>query len=273
MKARILTGLIGGSAALLVLLFFPAWAISIVMALVSALGMYELLIVSGYLKHKGLLTAAMAFTLCAPFLLMGGSHFIAVCALVLYVLVLALIQITHHGRLRVEGTGFVFFVSVIVALALSCIAYMRALPHGIFYVFLAFIIAWLCDIGAYFTGTLFGKHKLCPKISPKKTVEGLVGGIVLSVLCSLLGAWIYEVAVLAPAGQHIVYWQVGLLALLLAPLSVIGDLFCSIIKRQSHVKDFGNVFPGHGGVMDRFDSLLFVAPILFIVCTRLPLVV
>ena len=273
MKARILTGVIGGPIAIAVLAFFPAWAISIVMAAICALATYELLVVSGYLKHKGLLTAAMTFAVLAPFLMLFKryvGHFAVLYAVLLYMVVLCFIQITHHGRLRVEGTGFVFFVSVITVLSISAIAYMRVLQHGRYFMFFTFVIAWLCDIGAYFMGTLFGKHKLCPQISPKKTVEGFVGGILVSVACSLACAFVYEYFFLIPAGLHICYWQVAAMALVLAPVSVMGDLFCSIIKRQCDVKDFGNIFPGHGGIMDRFDSLIFVAPVVYLICVKIP---
>ena len=135
------------------------------------------------------------------------------------------------------------------------------------------IIAWFSDMGAYFVGSFLGKHKLCEKISPKKTVEGFFGGIVTAVLFSLLGAWIYQTAFLTATGQQVNYWLVALVALVTAPISVVGDLSCSVIKRHRGIKDFGNIFPGHGGILDRFDSLIFVAPILYILCQRLPLVV
>lgn len=119
--------------------------------------------------------------------------------------------------------------------------------------------------GAYFVGTFLGKHKLCPTISPKKTVEGLIGGFVVSVLASVLAGWLYQLYLTSQGITAMVsLWQIALIALLLAPLSVAGDLFASIIKRQCHVKDFGSIMPGHGGVMDRFDSVLFVAPVMFI---------
>ena len=116
------------------------------------------------------------------------------------VLGLAFVQVLYHETLRVERTGFVFFVSIIVPIALSCTPYLQTLSrvHSRFYVFLAFIIPWMCDIGAYFVGTFLGKHKMCPKISPKKTVEGLVGGIVISVAASVLAAWLYQVLHLTP---------------------------------------------------------------------------
>lgn len=275
MKSRILTGVVGGGLALAVLLFCPDICINAAFSLVCALAMYEILIVTRFVEHRGLMAAAVLFSMLTPFFLEAPSLVPALAALLAYVLFLAFVQILYHDTLRVERTGFVFFVSVIVPVALSCTAYLPTINrvHGRFYIFLAFIMPWLCDIGAYFAGTFLGKHKLCPKISPKKTVEGLVGGLVVSVGSSVLAAWLYQILHLTPHQLGTVsLWQVGILALALAPLSVMGDLFASIIKRQAQVKDFGRIMPGHGGVMDRFDSMIFVVPVLFLVLRFMPLV-
>ena len=278
MKARIITGLVG-SALALVVFFCPPIVLNLAMSLVCAIAMYEVLIVTKYVGHRGLTAAAVAFALAAPFLFSFGGGMAAAAALFVYCVVLVGIQILYHETLKVERTGFVFFVSVLVSVSFSCIAYLRPLSgrgdprDGLFYVFLVIIMAWLCDIGAYFVGTFFGKHKLCPKISPKKTVEGLIGGFVTSVGCSVLAAWLYQLCLDGMGvAAHVSLWQVALLSLVCAPLSVLGDLLASIIKRQCQVKDFGHIMPGHGGVMDRFDSLIFVAPLTLLVVRYLPLV-
>ena len=275
MKSRIITGVVGGGLLLAILLLCPDICLNIAFVLVCALAMYEVLIVTRFVEHKGLMAAAVAFSMLTPFFLETTSRYPAFIVILLFVLGLAFVQVLYHETLRVERTGFVFFVSIIVPIALSCTPYLQTLSrvHGRFYVFLAFIIPWMCDIGAYFVGTFLGKHKMCPKISPKKTVEGLVGGIVISVAASVLAAWLYQVLHLTPNQLGTVsLWQVGLLALVLPPLSVMGDLFASIIKRQSQVKDFGHIMPGHGGIMDRFDSMIFVSPVLFVVLRFLPLI-
>lgn len=271
MKIRILTGLVAGIFAIVLLLLCPAWAIRFVVAAILCIAMHELLAAGGC-KHKGLSAAAYLFAAVCPFFdLLSGTALVGA-ALTLYVFTLAMIQIVCIKRLSFAHTAFVMFVSVAVILPLGSLAYLRALePHGLAYLFLAVIIAWFSDMGAYFAGSFLGKHKLCPLISPKKTVEGFFGGIISAVLFSLLGAWIYQTAVLG-AEQQVVYWQVALVALVIAPMSVVGDLFCSVIKRYNHIKDFGNLFPGHGGMLDRFDSVTFVAPMLYAVCSYLPLI-
>ena len=274
MKSRIITGAVASVIALVVLLLLPPFALNIAMAFICALAMWEVLVVTKFVDHRGLMAAAIVFAAITPFFLMIPQKSVAMGIVVIYVVFLAVVQIMYHQTLKVERTGFVFFISIIVPVSLSCLAYIRNIfpEHGLFYVFLTLVMPWLCDMGAYFVGTFLGKHKLCPGISPKKTVEGLIGGILISVGASVFTGWLYQLLVLDGMGLQVNYWQIALLSLLMAPLSVIGDLFASIIKRQCSVKDFGNIMPGHGGVMDRFDSLLFVAPIVFIVLLQLPLI-
>lgn len=122
--------------------------------------------------------------------------------------------------------------------------------------------AWLADSGAYFAGTFFGKHKLCPEVSPKKTIEGFVGGIVVTGLLFMLINFAYS-KILPNVSDYTVsvnYLEVFLLGVALAVVGTIGDLSASVLKRQCDIKDYGNIMPGHGGAMDRFDSVLFVAP-------------
>ena len=117
-------------------------------------------------------------------------------------------------------------------------------------------MAWISDTGAYFAGTFFGKHKLCPEISPKKTVEGFFGGIVTDIVIMTVFSLIYSLV----TGVHVHYWWLIFTAAVCSVISVLGDLSASILKRQQGLKDYGNIMPGHGGVMDRFDSVLFTVP-------------
>ncbi len=236
------------------------------------IAMYELLSAVNC-KHKGIGIAAVLFAAVCPFLDIAEGFGLIGIALIAYMLVLAILLISSHETLSFEQCAYVLTVSVTVVLPMSSLAYIRAIPtHGIAFIFLTLIIAWFSDMGAYFVGSFLGKHKLCEKISPKKTIEGFVGGIMTAVVFSLLGAWIYQAAFLNAAGQQVSYWLIALIALVTAPISVIGDLFCSVIKRHQGIKDFGNIFPGHGGILDRFDSLIFVAPILYSLCQTLPLI-
>ncbi len=271
MKSRIITGVVGISLMLIVLLVLPPITLNIVIAALCGIAMYELLH-AAQIKHLGVTVLSILFAVSTPFLLLATTPLLAVGVLVIYTALLGFCQVFGHESLKVEQTGFVYMLSIIAPAALSSMAYFRKFSpeHGLFYIFLALIMAWMCDIGAYFVGVFFGKHKLCPKISPKKTVEGFVGGLVVAVLSSLLAGFVYSLVSAQPLTVH--YGQIALLSLVCALLSVIGDLFASVIKRGYGVKDFGHIIPGHGGVMDRFDSLLFVAPMLLVLVQFWPLV-
>ena len=147
------------------------------------------------------------------------------------------------------------FGIVYVPLLLSTFVLLRGLEDGLSWMFLVFLITWSADTGAYFAGRFLGKNKLFPRVSPKKTIEGVVGGVVLSVAVSIwfMGKWLGDVSII-----HAIVLGIGL-----ALFSVIGDLVESMIKRATGVKDSGNIMPGHGGIVDRLDSLLFTFPLTY----------
>jgi len=131
----------------------------------------------------------------------------------------------------------------------------------VFFLFFCFCCAWLTDTCAYFAGVKLGKHKLCPKISPKKTVEGAIGGIVGTAVLNTCFALLFNAFFLHEVKVNV--WAIALFSVPLSIVSMIGDLTASIYKRNFGEKDYGKLFPGHGGVMDRFDSLVFVAPAIY----------
>ncbi len=271
MKARVLTGLIGGIFAIAALVFFPVIAIRCILAFLCAVAMHELLSV-GKCKNIAQKIVTIAFAAAVPFLDMVEGFKLIAAAVAVYMLLLGFIQVVSHNDVRIEQTMLLLGGTFAIIMPIGSLVYIFALPeHGRAYLFLTLIIAWFSDMGAFFAGKLFGKHKLCEVISPKKTIEGFIGGIIAAVLFSLLGAWIYQIAVLGET-VHVVYWQVAVIALAVAPVSVLGDLFCSIIKRHYGIKDFGNILPGHGGVLDRFDSTIFVAPLMYLALLWFPLI-
>jgi len=147
-----------------------------------------------------------------------------------------------------------FFVSVI---SIRSIAYLDDFYRGGLIVLFMFCLIWAADTGAYITGKIFGKHKLAPIVSPNKTWEGALGGFCLSMLIAWTGAYLLNLEI----NNWLLY---SLVAVCLAILSVIGDLFESALKRVSNIKDSGNLLPGHGGLLDRLDSTIVVAPIFFL---------
>ena len=134
--------------------------------------------------------------------------------------------------------------------------------------------AWLSDTGAYFFGIAFGRHKLAPEISPKKTVEGVFGGIVVALISQIIISFAYaQVCRYYGTPVEIHYLRLILVSPLISLISVIGDLSASVMKRQFGIKDFGNIMPGHGGVLDRFDSVLLVVPFVYNLFLYAPLIV
>ncbi len=162
-------------------------------------------------------------------------------------------------KYRTEQILAAFFGVFYVAVMLSYIYQTRILPGGVFTVWLVFICSWGCDTCAYCVGMLIGRHKMAPKLSPKKSVEGGIGGIAGAALLGVL----YALAInkWGNAGADVVsYAIIGAAG---GAISQVGDLAASAIKRNHNIKDYGKLIPGHGGILDRFDSVIFTAPIIY----------
>lgn len=154
-----------------------------------------------------------------------------------------------------------FFSFVYAPVMLSCIYLTRSLNHGIYLVWMIFISSWICDTCAYFAGITLGKHKLTPKLSPKKSIEGAIGGVLGSaVVGALFGYFVVEHII----EEQNVTWVFALISAAGACISQVGDLAASGIKRNHEIKDYGRLIPGHGGIMDRFDSVIFTAPMVYL---------
>ena len=163
------------------------------------------------------------------------------------------VYVFTYPRYRSDQVTGAFFGVVYVAVMLSCIYELRILDKGVYLVWLVFLASWGCDTCAYCVGMLIGKHKMAPVLSPKKSVEGGIGGVVGA---ALLGA-IYAAAIKGPMVEYAVICGIGAL------ISMVGDLAASAIKRNQGIKDYGKLIPGHGGILDRFDSVIFTAPVIY----------
>ncbi len=267
MKTRIITSLVAASVALVILLFLPPWCVNIFMAVLAAVAVYELANALKLTAHYGILAWCMLMALTMPFLGFFRTG-VTMPILILFAFGLAALLLYYHQKVSVTSVLALGFLTLFAGFGFTAIAFLRYESHGLAYVFFALLAAWMSDTGAYFTGYFLGKHKLCPIISPKKTVEGFVGGILFSILICTVCGIIYG----AVADVAVCWWRVALLAGVASPVSVMGDLFASVIKRQNDIKDYGHIFPGHGGIMDRFDSVIFVAPLVWAAITWLPLI-
>lgn len=174
--------------------------------------------------------------------------------------------IWHHQDFKVEQLGFMTGAMYLVPWSITQLIDLKFTGiHGMFYLIMALCGAWIADSGAYFSGVALGKHKLCPTISPKKTVEGFVGGLLSNAVIFVIVFVVYTNVMKGkgypmPDMDVITCLKIALLGVVCAGISVLGDLTASVIKREKGIKDYGNIMPGHGGLMDRFDSVLFVVP-------------
>lgn len=205
-------------------------------------------------------------------LLLSGLCFGAVeVSLAVSIIIAMIFVIVIHGKHTYSEMFSMQFMAIYITLFMSYIPRMFS-EMGLAVMALVFIIAWGSDTAAYFCGTFFGKHKLIPKVSPKKTIEGSVGAVIVTALLCALYLFIldkcgYRLMGITPtAGIYIKFAIIGFLTSLLSQL---GDLAASAVKRDAGIKDYGKIFPGHGGFMDRFDSVAFVAPIVYYLCLYL----
>ena len=176
--------------------------------------------------------------------------------------------IASHKRISLEKLGGAFFLSMVIPFFLSSFLRIRQMEHWQSLILLPLVAAFLSDAFALFAGMAFGKHKLAPELSPKKTVEGAVGGFAGAVVCTVLYGVVLQFGFQVTVNYLVlaVYGALGSVA------SQLGDLSFSYIKREYGIKDFGNILPGHGGVLDRFDSVIFCAPLMELLLHVLPAV-
>ncbi len=181
-------------------------------------------------------------------------------ALIIVLIAFMFVYVFTFPKYRAEQIMCAFFCVAYAPVMLSFIYLVRSLPYGVYTVWMIFISSWICDTFAYLVGMLIGRHKLAPVLSPKKSVEGALGGIAGS---ALVGA-VYAYFIVEPAiSEQQITWIFVLISAVGAIISQVGDLAASAIKRNHEIKDYGKLIPGHGGVMDRFDSVIFTAPMIY----------
>lgn len=267
MFKRILTGVIAFCFVLVPVLFFADTVVlPIAVALFGVVATYEVLHCVGL--HKNLWVSAPLYLVSAalPF---GIRYFaigsvlalpMALCVVLIYLLATAVFS---HGKtdIRDVSTSLVLWLYTLIGFA-GLIIIHDFIRGGQYFYLLAFVGAWVTDTFAYFTGMLLGKHKLIPDVSPKKTVEGAVGGVVFCTLSFVVFGLLYNRFWLADGDEAIPLLAMAIVGFIVSIVSQIGDLSLSLLKRKYGIKDFGKIFPGHGGVLDRFDSVLAVSIIL-----------
>ena len=181
-------------------------------------------------------------------------------AIIISMILILFVYVFGYPKYHAEQVMAAFFGVVYVAVMLSFIYLTRSLPDGKFLVWLIFLCSWGCDTCAYCVGVLIGKHKMAPKLSPKKSIEGAVGGVVGAALLAIIYGFVFKDAM--GCTTQTIWFMAGICAVG-ALISMVGDLTASAIKRNYEIKDYGKLIPGHGGILDRFDSVIFTAPIIF----------
>ncbi|WP_027623460.1 phosphatidate cytidylyltransferase [Clostridium lundense] len=243
---------------LIVFLFIGGIFLKYLVFILSLCGLYEFYKV---LREKDIHSfSIVGYILCIIYYLTLGTRINT--DLLFYIIILATLICLSIPVIKIEYNfidvattllGFLY-----VPIFFSFIVLVNNKPYGNYLIWLIFLSSWICDTSAYYSGKFFGKHKLCPKVSPKKTIEGSIGGFLGSMLsCGILGIFVVNKGVNIPL---IHFFLIGALCGILVQF---GDLVASSIKRFVGVKDYSNLIPGHGGILDRFDSILFSSVVVF----------
>lgn len=280
MIKRVIFGLIWTVFGITLLCLRDTFLLSVVLAAFCVIATYELN-KAIKLENKPIAVLSLIASACVPFYYEFGEYLGAlpinlnsryiVC---IYILTLCICMLFEYEKTKFSHVASVVLSSLCVPFAITTFLYFRDIDeyfpeqnydtnHGLFLILFTLFCACITDAGAYFTGTFLGKHKLCPKISPKKTIEGAVGGLLISVVSSVILYAVFSNFVFETSNNR--YLTVILLSLFLSVVGMCGDLTASVIKRNFGIKDFGNLIPGHGGILDRFDSIIFVLAALYAV--------
>ncbi len=252
---RLVSGIILVAVALLTIgsggwiLFFTLLALSLIGAgeLYRAMKVREATLF-GPLETVGYLSIGLYY---ASLVVADGTY--QGMAVLLGLILLMSVYVFAYPRYHAHQVMAAFFGLVYVGVMLACIYQTRMLEGGRYHVWLIFLCSWGCDTCAYCVGMLFGKHKMAPVLSPKKSIEGAIGGVAGAILLGIL----YAAFTQGPFLEYALICGVGAL------ISMVGDLAASAIKRNMEIKDYGKLIPGHGGILDRFDSVIFTAPVIY----------
>lgn len=271
MRQRIISGVLGAVFVLFVLFFNQNCMIllNIITAVIAVLSMREIFTVMNISKSLIITLPTFAFVAILP---LFGTGPIFESAWYLFTLWIFSSMLLKNSP-EFKNITVTYAMAMLISLSLGKIIALRDFggKYGSFFVLMALAVAWMSDTGAYFCGKFFGKNKMCPKISPKKTVEGFIGGIVVCILSMILLAFIFNNIIFTQKHQ-INYWIIIVLGLIGSPISALGDLCFSVIKRKCGVKDFGTLMPGHGGILDRFDSVIFTVPYVYLFLKFIPII-
>ncbi len=269
MKTRVIVAVALLPVLLAIVLGLPPVWTAVLVAAMSVIAVWELLHETGLAPQPRLVSYSMVMAAgVSLWSYFGCPPLWAFCALLVYFLLLFGELLAAHAKLAFSALGVCAFGALVVPGCLSALVRILRMEYGKFYIMTTFILAFTADSGAYFAGRAWGRHKLAPVISPKKTVEGAAGGVLSVILFMVL----YGVIVQNCFGLPFRYGRAVLYAVLGSAGSIVGDLTFSVVKRQAGIKDYGKLLPGHGGILDRFDSMVVAAPLTEALVLLLPLI-
>lgn len=266
MLVRVITGIVGVAFMIPIMWFSDTYVFTAALAFFTLVALYEIF---SCIKLRGKLYITIPtyiIGIAMPFICkyvgdLNRIFAIACGAIFGYLVYIMFCAVAFHKNCDIESLVMCFVFVIYIIGGFTTMQLLRDLPDGILALIAVILAAWVTDIFAYFTGKLFGKHKLCESISPKKTIEGSVGGLIFCAIAFV----IYSFIIFKESTPIHGYWFMIAVSIILSFIAQIGDLAMSIIKRKYGIKDFGSLFPGHGGALDRFDSIIAVAPAFLII--------
>ena len=268
MLKRVITGTCVLLALVVLVIFSGTIAFPISFAAIGVVCLYEMFKCMGIHKKASLVLPPYLSALVFPFLLryMDSNVKVALIAAIVALLYLIYVYahvIWSHGKFAFSEGMSVYAAALYILVALNAVLYIRDFGDSGKYIFvLIFVGAWVTDTFAYFTGMFFGKHKLIEDVSPKKTIEGSIGGIFFCALFFVGFGFVTEF--FFERNANMLFLAVS--GVIASVISQVGDLIMSVIKRHYGIKDYGKIFPGHGGMLDRFDSILAVSVGITCIC-------
>ena len=261
------------SAAVAIMLLFAVLYVNCVMnikiaiyviAILALIALHEMYKPLGIVKHKSLCTVGILMTLAVIF---DGTH--TEIAVSIAVMLFFAAAVFKHKEIKFNTICTALFSALYISFGFHYLESMLRREYGLGMLFFVLIAAFITDSGAYFVGRAIGKHKLAPELSPKKTIEGSAGGVVFSVIAIFIYKYIMQSAY---GGIQLNTVNIIVDVVIAAVVGELGDLSASLVKRELNIKDYGKIMPGHGGVLDRFDSILFVAPTVYFLDMILPII-
>jgi len=270
MKERILVAVIFVPLLFVVLFFLPPFVLAGVIVIVCSISAYELVYAIGVKENVRITIYAVVSAAIIPVGVCFGFGELVFTAVFIVLLCLlffeAIMAFKTDRQISFAKILTTLFGGALIPYLLSSLVSLKNMHEGHLYVLLPVISAFVTDAGAYFTGMFIGKHKAFPHISPKKTIEGYIGGLIIGTVAMMLYGSILANTTL----YEIRFWALAIYGIIGAVFTELGDLAFSLIKREFDIKDYGQLLPGHGGMLDRFDSMIFAAPAIYLLVSVFP---